>query len=92
MFRRIPPCSLMSCLIVSFCFVGLILVLFGVLQGRVDKHRYIPTQLGMATLSSALSPDEALVVFAEVQKARKCFVLESELHIIYQVSANENEC
>ena len=47
--------------------------------------RYVPTQLGAATVASALSPDEALLVFAELQKARKCFVLESELHIIYQV-------
>ncbi|XP_078375483.1 DNA polymerase theta-like isoform X1 [Oculina patagonica] len=53
---------------------------------QADEQRYVPTQLGVATLSSALSPDEALVVFAEVQKARKCFVLESELHIIYQVT------
>lgn len=55
-------------------------------QAKADDQRYVPTQLGVATLSSALSPGEALVVFAEVQKARKCFVLESELHIIYQVS------
>ena len=46
----------------------------------------MPTQLGMATLASALSPGEALAVFAELQKARKCFVLENELHILYQVS------
>lgn len=44
-----------------------------------------PTQLGMATVSSALSPDEALVVFRELQKARRSFVLENELHIIYLV-------
>ena len=55
-------------------------------QGQLDEQRYVPTQLGMATLASALSPDEALLVFGEVQKARKCFVLESELHVIYQVS------
>lgn len=55
------------------------------LQAEKGDEKYVPTQLGMATLSSALSPDEALVVFSEVQKARKCFVLESELHIIYQV-------
>ena len=39
----------------------------------------------MATVASALSPDEALVVFLELRKARKCFVLENELHIIYLV-------
>ncbi|XP_068756266.1 DNA polymerase theta-like [Montipora capricornis] len=55
-------------------------------ERQVKDQRYVSSQLGMATLTSALSPDEALVVFAEVQKARKCFVLESELHIIYQVT------
>ena len=36
-------------------------------------------------MASSLSPDEGLKVFEELQKARKCFVLENELHIIYQV-------
>ena len=48
--------------------------------------RFSPSQLGSATLASALSPDEALVVFRELQKARRCFVLENELHIVYQVN------
>ncbi len=47
--------------------------------------RYVATQLGLACLASSLSPDEGLKVFEELQKARKCFVLENELHIIYQV-------
>ena len=46
-----------------------------------------PSQLGSATLASALTPDEALTVFAELQRARKSFVLENELHIIYQVGS-----
>ena len=46
---------------------------------------YHATQLGAATVASALSPEEALVVFAEMRKARRNFVLESELHIIYLV-------
>ena len=50
---------------------------------EVDK--YLPSQLGAAVLASALSPDEGLIVFAELQKARRNFVLENELHIIYQV-------
>ena len=45
-----------------------------------------PTQLGVATIASSLSPDEALVVFQELRKARKNFVLENELHMIYLVS------
>ena len=43
------------------------------------------TQLGGAVVASALSPDEGLAVFAELQKARRCFVLENELHTIYLV-------
>jgi len=45
-----------------------------------------PTQLGSAVVASALSPDEGLAVFAELQKARRCFVLENELHTVYLVS------
>ena len=46
---------------------------------------FFATQLGMATVASSLSPDEALMVFSELQKARRAFVLQNELHIIYQV-------
>lgn len=49
-------------------------------------EEFYPTQLGAATIASALSPDEALVVFKELRKARKNFVLENELHTIYLVS------
>lgn len=49
--------------------------------------QYSATQLGMAAVASALSPDEALVVFSELRKARKGFILENELHIIYLVSS-----
>ena len=31
------------------------------------------------------SPDESINVFKELQKARRCFVLENDLHIIYLV-------
>ncbi|KAL3883562.1 hypothetical protein ACJMK2_029814 [Sinanodonta woodiana] len=50
------------------------------------SEKFFPTQLGSAVLASALPPDEGLVVFAELQKARQCFVLENELHIIYLVT------
>ena len=52
----------------------------------VSEQRFAPTQLGAAVLASSLSPDEGLTVFAELQKARQCFVLENELHIVYLVS------
>ncbi len=47
---------------------------------------YFATQLGAATVASSLSPDEALVVIGDLLKARKNFVLENELHIVYLVS------
>ena len=51
-----------------------------------SNSEYYATQLGAATVASALSPDEALVVFAELRKARRSFVLENELHTVYLVS------
>ncbi|XP_041351343.1 DNA polymerase theta-like [Gigantopelta aegis] len=55
-------------------------------EAGVKTERFYPTQLGAAVLASALSPDEGLSVFAELQRARRCFVLESELHVIYLVT------
>ena len=46
---------------------------------------YRATQLGMATVASALSPSDALWVFSELSKARKNLALENELHLLYQV-------
>jgi len=45
-----------------------------------------PTQLGYAVVAAAMSPDEGLVIFGELQKALQCFVLGNELHIIYQIT------
>ncbi|XP_038657843.1 DNA polymerase theta isoform X3 [Scyliorhinus canicula] len=49
-------------------------------------HLYRPTQLGAATLASSLSPPDALRIFADLQKAMKGFVLENDLHILYQIT------
>lgn len=56
-----------------------------VIQGATERQLTIlkPTQLGLAALNSCLSPDEALYVFRDLQKARRHLVLESELHLIY---------
>ncbi|XP_034043388.1 DNA polymerase theta isoform X2 [Thalassophryne amazonica] len=57
---------------------------------RIDRdgkdERYCPTQLGAATLSSSLSPPEALGIFADLQRAMKGFVLENDLHILYLIT------
>ncbi|EYC43366.1 hypothetical protein Y032_0496g2487 [Ancylostoma ceylanicum] len=45
-----------------------------------------PTQLGRATLVSALPPDAALFVFADLQQATKSIVLDTELHMLYLVT------
>ncbi|XP_036445013.1 DNA polymerase theta [Colossoma macropomum] len=56
------------------------------IQKEGDTERYCPTHLGSATLSSSLSPPEALGIFADLQRAMKGFVLENDLHILYQIT------
>nr|XP_012635986.1 DNA polymerase theta isoform X2 [Microcebus murinus] len=51
-------------------------------EGKV----YHATHLGSATLSSSLSPTDTLDIFADLQRAMKGFVLESDLHIVYLVT------
>ncbi|KAH9504975.1 hypothetical protein Btru_061318 [Bulinus truncatus] len=52
----------------------------------IEKKKFFSTQLGAAILASSLSPDEGLQAFAELQKARKSFVLDTDLHLIYLVT------
>ncbi|CAN8007195.1 unnamed protein product [Ixodes pacificus] len=54
--------------------------------GGEGGPRYHPTQLGLAVLASSLSPDEALCVLADLEQARRCLVLENELHLVYLVT------
>lgn len=53
---------------------------------------YHPTHLGSATLSSSLSPTEAMEIFADLQRAMKSFVLENDLHIVYLVGSHSVFC
>ncbi|XP_062427659.1 DNA polymerase theta [Rhea pennata] len=56
-------------------------------SGNEEKAKvYRPTHLGSATLSSSLSPTEAMGIFADLQRAMKSFVLENDLHIVYLVT------
>ncbi|XP_024542477.1 helicase and polymerase-containing protein TEBICHI-like isoform X1 [Selaginella moellendorffii] len=47
---------------------------------------YKITPLGKAAFGSSLSPEECLVVFEDLAKARESFVLASDLHLVYEVT------
>ncbi|XP_048838928.1 DNA polymerase theta [Brienomyrus brachyistius] len=55
-------------------------------DGDHKVKTFRPTHLGAATLSSSLSPPEALGIFADLQRAMKGFVLENDLHILYLIT------
>ena len=50
------------------------------------SEKVTPTQLGRAALLSSLPTGEALLVLADLQNASKAFALDSELHLVYQVT------
>ena len=54
-------------------------------KGVAGEQEFSATQLGLATVASALSPEQALVVFEELNEGRTKFILENELYIIYLV-------
>ncbi|XP_046737079.1 DNA polymerase theta [Diprion similis] len=55
-------------------------------ETKEKEQRWVATALGKACLASSVSPGDGLFLFEELQRARKCFVLETELHIIYLVT------
>ena len=52
---------------------------------KQQESQYVATRLGLACLASSLAPDEGLAVYAELSRARRQFVLENELHLIYLI-------
>lgn len=56
------------------------------LQGEDGDRRYCPSQLGRAVLASGLSPDDALAMVGELERARRCLALDSDLHLVYLVT------
>ncbi|CAH1408185.1 unnamed protein product [Nezara viridula] len=46
----------------------------------------LPSSLAEACLGASVPPDQALYLLRELHKARQCFVLDSDLHAIYQVT------
>ncbi|XP_011146257.1 DNA polymerase theta isoform X2 [Harpegnathos saltator] len=59
---------------------------FLLLQTTEKETRWIATSLGKACLAASVPPREGLFLFEELQKARRCFVLDTELHVIYLVT------
>lgn len=55
-------------------------------QKEGEELRYIASPLGKACLSSSMAPNDGLSLFCELQKARQCLVLETDLHLIYLVT------
>ncbi|XP_037810645.1 DNA polymerase theta isoform X2 [Lucilia sericata] len=53
---------------------------------ETQEEHYVATRLGHACLASSMPPTDGLILFAELQKSRRCFVLESELHAVYLVT------
>ncbi|XP_028028922.1 DNA polymerase theta-like isoform X2 [Bombyx mandarina] len=56
------------------------------IQNNHSENHYVATALGKACLSSSMAPNDGLTLFCELQKARQCLVLETDLHLIYLVT------
>ncbi|XP_034663462.1 DNA polymerase theta isoform X1 [Drosophila subobscura] len=52
----------------------------------VGTANYVATRLGSACLASSMPPADGLILFAELQKSRRSFVLETDLHAVYLVT------
>lgn len=55
-------------------------------QNDQEEIQYVATPLGKACLSASMAPNDGLSLFVELQKARQCLVLETDLHLIYLVT------
>lgn len=47
-----------------------------------------PGALGRAATASSMSPEEAINIKNDLEKARSCLVLSTDLHLLYLVSLN----
>lgn len=55
-------------------------------KSDIGVRRWVATPLGKACLAASVAPKDGLFLFEELQKARRCFVLDTELHVIYLVT------
>lgn len=61
-------------------------------QNETEDMNYVATPLGKACLSASMAPNDGLSLFIELQKARQCLVLETDLHLIYLVTPYSVSC
>ncbi|XP_026462866.1 LOW QUALITY PROTEIN: DNA polymerase theta-like [Ctenocephalides felis] len=55
-------------------------------QDTNEGDKLWATPLGQACLASSMPPEDGLMLFTELDKARQCFVLDTDLHMIYLVT------
>jgi hypothetical protein len=61
-----------------------------------ENRRYETTKLGQATVSSALAPEESLIVYREITKALQSFILADEVFhahlsiVAHSISSHSN--
>ncbi|EGE00041.1 DNA-directed DNA polymerase theta [Trichophyton tonsurans CBS 112818] len=51
-----------------------------------NDETFEPTQLGLAIVASAFSPDDGLFIYGELKRALQAFVMDGEMHIFYMFS------
>lgn len=56
---------------------------------ELKPGQFQATRLGRAIIASGLSPDDGLELQRDLMRAREGFILQNDLHIIYQVTPND---
>eukprot|EP00906_Rhabdomonas_costata_P003286 RCo005025 len=56
------------------------------IEWNARQSVFAATKLGSATFASSLAPDEGLVVYGDLMKARSNFVMSNELHLVYHLT------
>ncbi|VDN57943.1 unnamed protein product [Dracunculus medinensis] len=67
-----------------------VFILFIILEEYEESQKLRGTQLGRAILASSLSPDIALLIYDELERAIQSLALDNELHLLYLVTPLNN--
>ena len=55
----------------------------GFLRWDAETQKWNPSPLGRAAAAAHLDPDRAVAVVEDVRKARRCLILETDLHLLF---------